>query len=94
MKNTEVSVLSNFTPKKRQRLVYNKLNIFISSKKINFQLNYFQRAFKALCQSTHLYGRRLVLEWAQSDEGVEEIRKRTAKHFHQGSFSYYYYFSY
>lgn len=44
----------------------------------------FQRAFKALCQSTHLYGRRLVLEWAQTIEDVDDIRKRTAKHFHQG----------
>ncbi|XP_076290361.1 putative RNA-binding protein 19 [Lasioglossum baleicum] len=42
-----------------------------------------KKAFKALCQSTHLYGRRLVLEWAQTEEGVEEIRKRTAKHFYQ-----------
>lgn len=42
-----------------------------------------KKAFKALCQSTHLYGRRLVLEWAQTEEGIEEIRKRTAKHFHQ-----------
>ncbi|XP_001605134.2 probable RNA-binding protein 19 [Nasonia vitripennis] len=42
-----------------------------------------KRAFKALCQSTHLYGRRLVLEWAQTDEGVEDLRKRTAKHFHE-----------
>ncbi|XP_034175330.1 putative RNA-binding protein 19 [Osmia lignaria lignaria] len=43
-----------------------------------------KKAFKALCQSTHLYGRRLVLEWAQTEEGVEDIRKRTAKHFYQG----------
>lgn len=42
-----------------------------------------KKAFKALCQSTHLYGRRLVLEWAQTEEGIEEIRKRTAKHFYQ-----------
>nr|CAD7574502.1 unnamed protein product [Timema californicum] len=40
-----------------------------------------KRAFKALCQSTHLYGRRLVLEWATSEEDVDEIRKRTAQHF-------------
>lgn len=40
-----------------------------------------KKAFKALCQSTHLYGRRLVLEWAQAEEGIEEIRKRTAQHF-------------
>ncbi|KAJ8968375.1 hypothetical protein NQ314_002325 [Rhamnusium bicolor] len=38
-------------------------------------------AFEALSQSTHLYGRRLVLEWAASEEGVDEIRKRTADHF-------------
>ncbi|XP_077267436.1 putative RNA-binding protein 19 [Temnothorax americanus] len=44
-----------------------------------------KKAFKALCQSTHLYGRRLVLEWAQMEEGVEEIRKRTAKRFYQES---------
>ncbi|XP_072744526.1 probable RNA-binding protein 19 [Anoplolepis gracilipes] len=44
-----------------------------------------KKAFKALCQSTHLYGRRLVLEWAQTEEGIEEIRKRTAKRFYQES---------
>ncbi|KAJ8675478.1 hypothetical protein QAD02_011264 [Eretmocerus hayati] len=41
-------------------------------------------AFKALCQSTHLYGRRLVLEWAQKEENIEDLRKRTARHFHDG----------
>ncbi|XP_051176560.1 probable RNA-binding protein 19 [Leptopilina boulardi] len=40
-------------------------------------------AFKALCQSTHLYGRRLVLEWAQKEEAIDDIRKRTARHFHE-----------
>lgn len=40
-------------------------------------------AFKALCQSTHLYGRRLVLEWAQKEDAIDEIRKRTARHFHE-----------
>lgn len=42
-------------------------------------------AFEALCQSTHLYGRRLVLEWAdQTDEGedVDNLRKRTAQTFY------------
>ncbi|KAJ8972871.1 hypothetical protein NQ317_013613 [Molorchus minor] len=38
-------------------------------------------AFEALSQSTHLYGRRLVLEWASNEEAVDEIRKRTADHF-------------
>ena len=41
-----------------------------------------RRAFESLCHSTHLYGRRLVLEWAEGEESVEEIRKRTAEHFH------------
>lgn len=40
-----------------------------------------QKAFEALSHSTHLYGRRLVLEWAAADEGVDELRKRTAEHF-------------
>ncbi|XP_068633002.1 probable RNA-binding protein 19 [Battus philenor] len=42
-------------------------------------------AFEALCQSTHLYGRRLVLEWAdQTDENedIDFLRKRTAQVFH------------
>ncbi|CAM6031669.1 unnamed protein product, partial [Sphagnum compactum] len=39
-----------------------------------------KRAFDTLSESTHLYGRRLVLEWAL-EENVEEIRKRTASHF-------------
>ena len=41
-----------------------------------------RRAFDSLCHSTHLYGRRLVLEWAEGEESVEEIRRRTAEHFH------------
>lgn len=41
-----------------------------------------QNAFEALSHSTHLYGRRLVLEWAAPDDGVEELRKRTAEQFH------------
>lgn len=39
-------------------------------------------AFDALSYSTHLYGRRLVLEWAEQEESLEAIRKRTAEHFH------------
>ncbi|KAF5280712.1 hypothetical protein FQR65_LT15002 [Abscondita terminalis] len=43
-----------------------------------------KKAFEALCQSTHLYGRRLVLEWASTeDQEVDEIRKRTAEHFNE-----------
>ncbi|KAI4470082.1 rna binding protein [Holotrichia oblita] len=44
-----------------------------------------KKAFEALSQSTHLYGRRLVLEWATTDEGVDQIRKRTADHFHSST---------
>ncbi|XP_026327160.1 probable RNA-binding protein 19 [Hyposmocoma kahamanoa] len=41
-------------------------------------------AFEALCQSTHLYGRRLVLEWADQTDEIEDVtmlRKRTAQSF-------------
>ncbi|XP_018800163.1 PREDICTED: probable RNA-binding protein 19 [Bactrocera latifrons] len=42
-----------------------------------------KKAFEALSQSTHLYGRRLVLEWASpNDDDVEEIRKRTANEYY------------
>ncbi|XP_053663112.1 probable RNA-binding protein 19 [Anopheles marshallii] len=40
-----------------------------------------KRAFDTLGRSTHLYGRRLVLEWAAPDNDVEELRKRTAVQF-------------
>ena len=40
-----------------------------------------KRAFDSLCHSTHLYGRRLVLEWAEEEESVDAIRKRTLEHF-------------
>lgn len=40
-----------------------------------------KKAFEALGLSTHLYDRRLVLEWAKEEETVEELRKRTAEHF-------------
>uniref|UniRef100_A0A1I7WIK5 RNA-binding protein 19 n=1 Tax=Heterorhabditis bacteriophora TaxID=37862 RepID=A0A1I7WIK5_HETBA len=39
------------------------------------------RAFEALVHSTHLYGRRLVLEWAKEEESIEELRERTAEKF-------------
>ncbi|MBN3311818.1 RBM19 protein, partial [Atractosteus spatula] len=43
-----------------------------------------KKAFSALCHSTHLYGRRLVLEWADSEETLETLRRKTAEHFHDG----------
>lgn len=46
-----------------------------------------KRAFSALCHSTHLYGRRLVLEWAEPEESVDMLRKKTADHFHDGPLS-------
>ncbi|KAJ8942069.1 hypothetical protein NQ318_004094 [Aromia moschata] len=36
-------------------------------------------AFDALSQSTHLYGRRLVLEWAANEEAVDELRKKDGR---------------
>lgn len=42
-------------------------------------------AFEALQHSTHLYGRRLVLEWAATEEDVSEIRKRTINDVAAGS---------
>lgn len=45
-----------------------------------------KRAMESLCQSTHLYGRRLVLEWAQTDDNdVEYLRKRTRQQFESGT---------
>ncbi|TWW60369.1 RNA-binding protein 19 [Takifugu flavidus] len=44
-----------------------------------------KKAFDALCHSTHLYGRRLVLEWADAEETVEALRRKTADHFHVAS---------
>uniref|UniRef100_A0A3P9MVY9 Probable RNA-binding protein 19 n=1 Tax=Poecilia reticulata TaxID=8081 RepID=A0A3P9MVY9_POERE len=41
-----------------------------------------KKAFAALCHSTHLYGRRLVLEWADAEDTVETLRQKTAEHFH------------
>lgn len=44
-----------------------------------------KKAFTALCHSTHLYGRRLVLEWAEAEETVDTLRRKTAEHFHVSS---------
>ncbi|XP_046556854.1 probable RNA-binding protein 19 [Haliotis rubra] len=41
-----------------------------------------KRAFNALCHSTHLFGRRLVLEWAEAEETVDDLRRKTAERFH------------
>uniref|UniRef100_A0A8C9TAE6 RNA binding motif protein 19 n=1 Tax=Scleropages formosus TaxID=113540 RepID=A0A8C9TAE6_SCLFO len=41
-----------------------------------------KKAFGSLCHSTHLYGRRLVLEWADSEETIEALRRKTAERFH------------
>lgn len=50
-----------------------------------FSLLIVQKAFNALCHSTHLYGRRLVLEWADTEETLEALRRKTAQHFHGNS---------
>lgn len=38
-----------------------------------------KRALQTLGMSTHLLGRRLVLQWAKEDETVDEIRQKTAQ---------------
>jgi multiple RNA-binding domain-containing protein 1 len=44
-----------------------------------------QRAFDSLCHSTHLYGRRLVLEWAETAESIEDLQRKTAHNFYSGN---------
>ncbi|XP_078277353.1 putative RNA-binding protein 19 isoform X2 [Rhinoraja longicauda] len=41
-----------------------------------------KKAFNALCHSTHLFGRRLVLEWADSEDTLEALRRKTAEHYY------------
>ena len=41
-------------------------------------------AFSSLVHSTHLYGRRLVLEWAAGEETLEELRDKTKKQWRDG----------
>eukprot|EP00092_Neocalanus_flemingeri_P005693 GFUD01006132.1.p1 GENE.GFUD01006132.1~~GFUD01006132.1.p1 ORF type:complete len:823 (-),score=279.43 GFUD01006132.1:129-2597(-) len=41
-------------------------------------------AFSSLVHSTHLYGRRLVLEWAQGETTLEELRDKTKQHWGDG----------
>jgi len=40
-----------------------------------------QTALEAVA-GTHLYGRRLVVEWASEDAGLDELRAKTAAKFH------------
>lgn len=42
-----------------------------------------KRAFEALCLSTHLYGRRLVLEWAEDDESIDTLQMKTAQKYNE-----------
>ena len=39
------------------------------------------KAYRTLSHSTHLYGRRLVLDWAGSGDTINELRTRTNKYF-------------
>ena len=41
------------------------------------------QAAAASVAGTHLYGRRLVVEWAAAVEGLDELRAKTAAHFHE-----------
>jgi len=44
--------------------------------------------------NTHLYGRHLVLEWAEDDDSIEAIREKTDKNFSKNILFYIYIFSY
>ena len=41
-----------------------------------------QAALEAV-MGTHLYGRRLVVEWAENEEGLDELRDKTASKFEE-----------
>ncbi|MFH4979342.1 hypothetical protein AB6A40_006051 [Gnathostoma spinigerum] len=43
-----------------------------------------RRAFDSLVHSTHLYGRRIVLEWAKEEESIEELREKAAASLESG----------
>lgn len=45
-------------------------------------------AFEALSLSTHLYGRRLVIEWAQDDTSLESLQDKTRATFKSGESRY------
>ncbi|KAJ1464963.1 hypothetical protein T484DRAFT_1867015, partial [Baffinella frigidus] len=38
-------------------------------------------AAKASLESTHLYGRHLVIEWAEEEQSLEAVRRKTARYF-------------
>ena len=79
-----------FSPSKMPRYLFilvvkkrNQTLSFLYAGVLNYAIKMFspQRAFKSLCTSTHLYGRRLVLEWAEDNESIEELRKKTSDYF-------------
>jgi len=39
--------------------------------------------------NTHLYGRHLVLEWAEDDDSIEAIREKTDKNFSKNILFFY-----
>eukprot|EP00039_Didymoeca_costata_P013685 m.212073 g.212073 ORF g.212073 m.212073 type:complete len:869 (+) comp15847_c0_seq1:210-2816(+) len=43
-----------------------------------------REAFEALSGSTHLYGRRLVVEWAEGDKSIEHLQSKTKRAFTDG----------
>lgn len=71
----------------RDIFAFPPVSLFLFSPLIFFLIFFLilQKAFNALCHSTHLYGRRLVLEWADTEETLEALRRRTAEHFHGNS---------
>lgn len=35
--------------------------------------------------STHLYGRKLIIEWSEEKDDVESLRKKVKKHFSESN---------
>ena len=48
---------------------------------IRFILTLILKSYMLYDFSTHLYGRRLVLEWAEAEETLDDLRRKTAHSF-------------
>ena len=76
-----VEFISKEEAKKGVKSLHFLIEIFLSILLLMYILFYILTAFDKLCHSTHLYGRRLVLEWATEEETLETLRKRTANQY-------------
>ena len=60
-------------------LLHSFFEIFLFELSFSFTLNPVKYMFYDF--STHLYGRRLVLEWAEAEETLDDLRRKTAHSF-------------